>query len=167
MVTASIIYGIAVAVLIGGSTAEEAFSQEIVGYNESKKITVKSQETYCSSSELELTEARARDIRGNSINRTIVGSQVLLDVFVISNCGINNYPILTLFEVRDADGLTKYFAYQNSTLSFGEETTIGSSWLPDTEGNYQIRVLSHACLRCSGDFGRVQAYDFSVTSQST
>lgn len=152
-------------ILLAGSSTAGAYAQKMIGYSESN-ITVKSEQTYCISSKtLHLTDVSVRGVEGSGIENVAAGSQVVIEATVTSNCEISNYPIMMLIAVRDFDGMTTYFVYQNITMNQGDRATISFSWLANRAGNYEIRVLAHTCLACSGDFGLMERIDFSVLDQ--
>jgi hypothetical protein len=149
-------------VLSNSSLFIDSYAQNIIGYSEST-ITVKEEQTYCTSNTLELTDVSIKDTKVNKVTDSKVGSQIVVEASVTSNCEISNYPILILFEVRDSEGMTRYLALQNTTMSQGDQTTSGFSWTAGEAGDYELRVFTHACLRCSGDFGIIRPLDFTVS----
>lgn len=152
-------------IILSGSFVADANAQNIIGYSESK-ITVQSEKTYCISNKtLQLTDVSVLDVEGNRVENVSAGSQVLIEASVTSNCEINNYPILILAVVVDSEGMTRYVSMQNTTMSQGDQTTVGFSWTATEAGEYELGVLAHACLNCSGDFGLIERIDFSVLSE--
>lgn len=105
-----------------------------------------------------------KDTKGNRIADGKAGSQVVLEASITSNCEISNYPILIQVGVIDSEGRTTFFAFQNTTMSQGDQTTAGFSWMPKQAGDYELVVFAHACLKCSGDFGIVDTMDFTVVA---
>ncbi len=161
MSLAVLLIGSALVLGLLSSGFANSYAQSIIGYSEST-ITVKSKEAYCSSRTLQLTDLSVQ-VNGEVKSGAPVGSQLSAEVSVTSNCEISNYPIIILFEVRSAEGATAYLAYQNITMSEGEQTPAGFSWTADKAGDYTVRVFAHACLPCSGDFGLIKAADFTVS----
>jgi hypothetical protein len=139
----------------------ESNAQTIIGYSEAIVTVVDKEEGVCGSKTLEFTKVSVTDTRGDR-DKIQVGSQMLIEASVSSNCDIANYPILIALEVRDSADNTKYFAFQNVTMSRDDETKVGLSWIADEKGEYQLYVFGHACLRCSGDFGVIRSQDFTV-----
>lgn len=140
----------------------DSYAQDIIGYSEST-ITVKSEKTYCLSNKtLQLTDATVQSIKGNEIKNATIGSQIVIEASITSNCEINNYPILILAAAVDSQGITRYLALQNTTMSQGDQTTVSFSWTPMEAGDYEFGFVIHACLRCSGDFGIIRIFDVTV-----
>lgn len=91
------------------------------------------------------------------------GSQLSVGTSIVSNCEIDNYPVLLLFAVEYADGPDMLVGYQNVMVGAREATTAGFSWMPADSGDYRLTIILHACLPCSGDFGIFERVDFPVT----
>lgn len=145
------------------SAAGSAYG-EIIGYNENR-VTVKGRETLCQDSKVQAERlVVVGDIAGKTIKQAVAaGSQVLIQATIENTCGIDNYPVLIILEVRDSKGMTDYLAVQQITVSPATQTfTASSSWTPENPGGYTVRVFSIACLTCLGVLSQVMSYDVSV-----
>lgn len=109
-----------------------------------------------------------RDVRDNAIGSYIVkrevpvDHQILLEGAIIDTCIEPNHPVLVLLEVRDSQGITAFFAWQNMTMSQDEQANIGVSWRPEKIDDYTIRMFTFHCLNCLGILHPVMSYDLSV-----
>lgn|GEM_PF-5064999 len=156
------------------------FPNNVIGYSESRIVVLplEDQEPSVDCHGLNRIEARSLDVKGNSvrdvmdntinsvvIKKTVnVGSQVMIEGTLTDDCPVSNYPVVAIFEVRDSDGFTTYFAWQNITMNQHELATMGVSWMPVREGDYTIRLFAFYCPNCLGILGPVAVIPVSVTS---
>lgn len=151
-------YTIAILILPAAGNAHA----EITRYTESK-VTVNERETFCQDSTVQAEKLAVSDMTGKSIKQTAAGSQLLMQATIENACGIDDYPVSIIFEVRNSDGMTSYLTIQQVRLSPETETfTVGSSWTAEDPGEYAVRVFSIACPICTGILTSSTSYDVSV-----
>ena len=147
----------------GSNLFVESFAQStVVDYN-GTTITLEEQHKFCTSNTLQITGVSITDPNGNTIRKTEQSSQVIVEASVTSYCQYSNYPVLIMLEVINSDGVTSYRAFQNITMSHGDDVKPSFSWMVDDAGDYQLRIFAHACIPCSGDFQNASAFDLAVS----
>jgi hypothetical protein len=107
-------------------------------------------------------ELVVKDQAGNVIKQTTVGTQVLIEGSVFLDC--IQYPDdsqTTIFEVRDEEGITTYFAWQ-IILEDSKQIVTGVSWTPDAPGKYEVRFFPIVCLICPMVLSKVVEYEIIV-----
>lgn len=80
------------------------------------------------------------DLEGNEIDEIIIGHQVIVSKSFVNRMNITQ-PFIALFEIRDSDGVTVYFAWQIGTMA-SDQTNVGISWMADNFGVYEIRTFA-------------------------
>jgi hypothetical protein len=134
---------------------------QVIGYSETRVI-VKSSETFCPNERIQAKTLIIKDIAGNKINRIATGSQVSLQAMINNRCGVDNYPVMIILEVRDSKGITKYLAWQQIKVSPSKQTfAVAFSWMPDRPEDYEVRAFSFACTTCLG-FEQVISHKISA-----
>ena len=156
------------------------FPNNVIGYSEARIVVLPSedQEQSVDCHGLNRIKAQSLDVKGNSVKEVMdntigsivikkavnVGSQVMIEGTLTDDCPVSNYPVVAILEVRDSDGFTTYFAWQNMTMNQHGGVTIGVSWMPVKEGDYVIRLFAYYCPNCLGILGPVATIPVSVTS---
>lgn len=119
-------------------------------------------------SDVYMKDLLVRDLRGNAITETKVGSQVVIEANVVNNCENDNKPLLALFEVRNSDGITVYLSWQNGIISSNQQTIVGSSWVAtDAPGEYDVRGFGIGCLNCPQILSNILTYKLTVLPADT
>lgn len=70
------------------------------------------------------------------------GQQVVIATTASHNIGDKDWDLIAIIEVRDADGVTKYIAWQSGTVKLDGQMEIGVSWIPEHAGTYQLRTFA-------------------------
>lgn len=78
------------------------------------------------------------DPLGRPVGRITSGQQVVLSSVVKSHV-TETQPFVVIVEVRDADGITVYLAWQSGIMSSDRSSSYGMSWIAESPGDYQIR----------------------------
>jgi hypothetical protein len=104
-----------------------------------------------------------KDRAGNVVTQTTVGTQVLIEGTVDLDCNSSpGDPPVAIFEVRDAEGMTDYLAWQTISVESGEQITTGLSWMPERPGVYDVRFFPIVCLNCPMVLNKVVIYEITV-----
>jgi hypothetical protein len=103
-----------------------------------------------------------KDQAGNIITQTEVGTQVLIEATVNLDCNTTDEQLTAIVEVRNADGMTTYLAFQIVSINSSQKIIIGSSWMPDKSGDYDVRFFPITCLRCPMVIHPVVTYKIAV-----
>ena len=149
------------------SYASGQMRSDLLGFNESAiKVDTSTRDDFCGSSKFQITDLAVRDLDGTKISNTTVGSRVLIEAVLKSNCEINNHVLLVRLGVDDKDGVTKFVVGQNVTTGSGKSVKVSTPWRPDRIDDYKIIAFVNGCLLCSGDFGIASSADFSVFPSS-
>jgi hypothetical protein len=77
-------------------------------------------------------------------------------------CNTADEPLTTIIEVRDAQGMTTYLAWQIVPISSSQQIITGSSWMPDKPGDYDVRFFPIICLQCPMIISPVVTYKITV-----
>ncbi len=80
------------------------------------------------------------DMAGNLIHNSTVGYPVMI-LTNFTNAKQVSQSVTFLFEVRDANGVTQYLAWQITTAPPMGTKSAGVSWISDEAGEYQIRMF--------------------------
>jgi len=64
----------------------------------------------------------------------------LVAVTLVNHCD-QEKPFIALFEVRDADGVTRSLDYEADTLETNGFSETGLTWWPDEPGDYELRAF--------------------------
>jgi hypothetical protein len=75
----------------------------------------------------------------------LVGSQLGLGVMVENNSDAPQ-PFVVLVDIRDADGLSVYIAWQGGTLDPAGKASVEVSWIPELAGDYEVRTFAVSSL---------------------
>jgi hypothetical protein len=142
------------------SFASNAYA-EILGYSETK-VVVKSSQQYCRQDEIRVAAMGFRDVSGNIIKQAAAGSQVSVQAVINNGCDIPDYPATILLEVRDSEGITRCFAFQQIALEPSHQPRIGFSWMPDKAGDYEVRMFVITCINCTPVLNPIMTHRISV-----
>lgn len=80
------------------------------------------------------------NLDGSSVTEVTTGQQVVVGTTVRNN-DAQARPITVLIEVRDSDGITVLMSFQRATVAANGTIDVGTSWLPETPGQYQTRTF--------------------------
>lgn len=80
------------------------------------------------------------NLDGSSVTEVTTGQQVVVGTTVKNN-DAQARPITVLIEVRDSDGITVLMSFQRATVAANGTIDVGTSWLPETPGQYQTRTF--------------------------
>lgn len=118
----------------------------------------------CESSGVLLHDLLVRNLQGEIIKETVRGSQVVLEATVTNYCdNLDNQLSITLFEVRDSNGLAIYLTWRNEMISSSQERPLGSSWLAYAEpGDYTVRAFHISNLHSTQVLSDVKRYELKV-----
>jgi hypothetical protein len=117
----------------------------------------------CDFSKVYMQDLLVRNMQGDIITETQVGSQVVIEASAVNGCQFEDKPLLVLFEVRNSDGITGYLSWQNGTISSNQQVVVGSSWVaPDVPGEYEVRGFYVGCLACPMILSNVHTYKLTV-----
>jgi hypothetical protein len=138
----------------------------LTGYGQSKIALVVAERNggtgSCREDQVKATHIVATDQRGNFIKQTTTDSQVLLRADLASMCA-SAQPAILIFEVRDAQGVTKYLSWQTLMVGAQKHVTTRVSWLaPDVPGAYEVRFFKISCLQCPMVLSQVLTYRLDV-----
>lgn len=131
-----------------------------VPYSESV-ITVKESEVYCTYSRVDPSVV-VKDHNDNVITQTAIGTQVLIEATVNLDCNVTDEPLTAIVEVRNAEGMTTYLAWQIIPISSSQQIKLDSSWMPDKPGDYDVRFFSITCLHCPMILNHIVTYKITV-----
>ncbi len=81
-----------------------------------------------------------KDFAGQTLTEVTAGQQVFLSTAITNNQDTPQ-PFAAIVEVRDADGITVYLQWQQSTLTANGKVDVGLSWTPDAPGTYTVRTF--------------------------
>lgn len=142
---------------------------DLIGYSESQ-ITVLPVQTDDNTTpcapvyDIYMKDLLVRDLKGNLITETTVGSQVAIEATVVNDCANQDkHTLLVLFEVRDRRDFTIYLTWYNSTINSNQVVEVGASWVvPDVPGEYAVRGFYVSCLNCPMILSNVHEYKLIV-----
>ena len=83
------------------------------------------------------------DLQGEPIVASEVGQQVIIQT-MFSTYESERQPFVGYFELRDANGITQFVAWQSGILESRSNATIGFSWSPQEPSNYEVRAFAIA-----------------------
>jgi hypothetical protein len=93
-----------------------------------------------------LTNPRITDANGNNFtdHKIRVGQQVAISTIVENNERIllKGSPFLTLLTIENSHYEFVYIALQSGSLVSGCSTVVGFSWMPEDEGQYEVKVFA-------------------------
>lgn len=81
------------------------------------------------------------DLRGVPIIASEVGEQVIVQASFKSYLP-DRQPFVGYLELRDANGITQFVAWQSGILESHGNATIGFSWSPTEPSHYQVRAFA-------------------------
>jgi hypothetical protein len=163
---------VAIALVSLGTTSGFALA-ELMGYNETTIHVVSADQNtlpdsgeFCQAYGIYSKDLLVRDMQGNVITKTKVGSQVMFESTVVNSCiDQDNALSITLFEVRDANDITIYLTWQDTTIDSRTNDTRGASWVaPEVPGEYTVRSFHISCLQCTGLIHDIQEYPLTVSA---
>ncbi|HEY7507866.1 MAG TPA: hypothetical protein VH677_01940 [Nitrososphaera sp.] len=82
-----------------------------------------------------------QNLSGDEITEQGNGKPVLLNLLVTNRYDTTE-SVVVISEIRDAEGITWYLAWQGTTLEENGNSTMGVSWLPTEAGEYEIRSFA-------------------------
>lgn len=82
-----------------------------------------------------------QSLSGDEITEQGIGKPVLLNLS-LTNRYDTEESVVAITEVRDAEGITWYLAWQGTTLDENGNSTMSVSWLPTEAGEYEIRSFA-------------------------
>lgn len=85
-----------------------------------------------------------RNLAGSS-SQLLVGSQLGLGV-TLENNSDTPQPFVVLVDIRDADGLSVYIAWQGGNMEAAGNASIEVSWIPELAGDYEVRTFAVSSL---------------------
>jgi hypothetical protein len=90
---------------------------------------------------LEVAPPTLRTMNSNSSGEISVGQQAVLSAVITNPFDSGDSRFVAITEVRTVDGITVDIGWQSGYVRSLESAEVGTSWLPQNAGNYQIRVF--------------------------
>jgi hypothetical protein len=114
------------------------------GQNPEKELTLELGIAQTGTGMAALNNPVVRNMAGPA-GQLLVGSQLGLGVMVENNSDAPQ-PFVVLVDIRDADGLSVYIAWQGGTLDPAGKASVEVSWIPELAGDYEVRTFAVSSL---------------------
>lgn len=75
-----------------------------------------------------------------------VDEQVVITSNIGNDCIEEQVPFVVIIEVRNADQVTEYLAWQTGVLPYRAANSLGVSWSAQHAGDYEIRIFALGSL---------------------
>jgi hypothetical protein len=95
---------------------------------------------------IEITAPWLTDVTGRYSDEFRVGHQWVVASSLSSQCD-REIPFVTVFEVRDSEGITVILNSHAGQLKANERTEVGIAWTLETPGQHQLRAFAISDFR--------------------
>jgi len=109
-----------------------------------------------------LSTPALKDEKGNVVYQIKKGSAATLSTSMMNN-NDELQPFLAIIEARDVNGVTVFLGLNNSIVGPNGQAFTDALWIPDQEGEYQVRIFIISALANGEVLSSVSTSDVTIS----